>query len=122
MLTVSTTAHSVSPPAPTSGSLLPPLQDDGARKLVFIALGLTIFLLLILPKPVRNLTKAFPLLALFGTMMLIAGCGGGGGSSGTSTTQPPNTTTGTPAGTYTVTVAATSGNRVQQIPLTLKVN
>jgi hypothetical protein len=44
---------------------------------------------------------------------LLVGCGGGSGS----TTPPPNT--GTPAGTYTVVVKATSGSQTATTNLTL---
>jgi hypothetical protein len=54
-------------------------------------------------------------------MLLIIGlwtaCGGGGGGGG-----PPPTQNGTPAGTYKLTVTATSGGLTHALPLTLKVN
>jgi hypothetical protein len=44
---------------------------------------------------------------------LLGGCGGGGGSS------PAPPVTGTPAGTYTITVTATSGSTTGKTTLTL---
>jgi hypothetical protein len=81
---------------------------------------MTALLVLTQLKPLRAPIRAFALLALVGTMALAPACGGGGGGGGTTTPPPPSG--GTPAGTYTVTVTATSENRTQQIPLTLKVN
>jgi hypothetical protein len=46
---------------------------------------------------------------------LIGGCGGGS----SSTPPPPPPVTGTPAGTYTITVTATSGSTTATTPLTL---
>jgi hypothetical protein len=55
-------------------------------------------------------------------MLLIIGlwtaCGGGGGGGG----GPPPPQNGTPAGTYKLTVTATSGGLTHALPLTLKVN
>jgi hypothetical protein len=118
-LTISTMAHSAAQPAPTSGSLAPPLGGNDTRPALLIGLGMTALLVLTQLKPLRALIRAFALLALVGTMALAPACGGGGGGG---TTTPPPPSGGTPAGTYTVTVTATSANRSQQIPLTLKVN
>jgi uncharacterized repeat protein (TIGR01451 family) len=59
-----------------------------------------------------------PALALAGLLLLAAlsGCGGGGGSQGPPIVQNPQ---GTPAGTYTVTVNATSPNASASTPVTL---
>ena len=51
-----------------------------------------------------------------GLILVSIGCGGGGGSS------PPPPQIGTPAGTYSVTVTATSGSTVHTTSLTLAVN
>ena len=47
----------------------------------------------------------------------LMGCGGGGGSTSTTTIKDP----GTPSGTYTLTVTATSGNQSASLPITLKI-
>jgi Glycosyl hydrolases family 39/Bacterial Ig-like domain (group 2) len=55
-----------------------------------------------------------------GTLLLIVimtGCGGGGGSN-----SPPPPPTGTPAGTYSLTITATAGQTTRTAEITLKVN
>jgi len=49
-------------------------------------------------------------------MLAAAGCGGGSGAS-----TPPPVSGGTPAGSYNLTVTATSGSTTQSVPLTLTV-
>lgn len=51
-------------------------------------------------------------------LTVLAGCGGGGGNTPTG----PTSQAGTPSGTYTLTVAATSGAATQSVLLTLTVN
>jgi hypothetical protein len=63
-----------------------------------------IFLLFTAPRARRILRVA----ALVGGLALLAACGG----SGTGGTQP---TSGTPAGTYSVTVTATAGTQTATI-------
>ncbi|MGN6593457.1 MAG: choice-of-anchor D domain-containing protein [Terriglobales bacterium] len=55
-----------------------------------------------------------------GAALILAGCGGGGGGS-TAPPPPPPAATGTPAGTYTITVSLTVGPVTHTIPLTLVV-
>jgi hypothetical protein len=64
------------------------------------------------------LRRATPFGALLSLILLWSACGGGGGGGG-GTTPPP---TGTLAGTYSLTVTATSGSAIRTIALTLKVN
>jgi hypothetical protein len=71
-----------------------------------------------IPARKRNWPALLGLLVLFVSVGAI-GCGGGGssGGGGGGTTNP-----GTTAGTYTVTVTATSGSITQTTPVTLTVN
>jgi len=64
----------------------------------------------ILPRPRRTRTAV-----AFFLFLLLCGCGGG------SPNVPPVNPNGTPSGTYTVTVTASSGGVSQSIPLTLVV-
>jgi hypothetical protein len=62
-------------------------------------------------RPIRHKVRFFPL------MLVLLMCSCGGGDSGGSNTPPnPN---GTPAGTYHLTIIATSGSNTQSAPLTL---
>ena len=81
-----------------------------------ISFGLLVILLMSRWSLVKGRARNFALLGVMVGVALVPGCGGGVGS----TTTPP--VTGTPAGTYTVTVTATSGNRSIPTTLTLKVN
>jgi hypothetical protein len=56
--------------------------------------------------PRRRARRALRILLLSGLLALFAGCGGGGGS----TPPPPPLDPGTPRGTYTIAVTATSGS------------
>ena len=68
----------------------------------------------------RQLTPRIALLlsVVLVTLLIWASCGGGG----VGPPPPPPCQPGTPAGTYTVTVTATSGGLPRSIDLTLKVN
>jgi hypothetical protein len=65
-----------------------------------------------------KLAHAMPALALCLAMVLVSGCGGGGGT----TPPPPPPVTGTPPGTYTLTVTAVAGSvtHTQQLTLTIQ--
>lgn len=57
------------------------------------------------------------MMAMVVLAIMLAGCGGGGSAG-----SPPPAQTGTPAGTYTLTVAATSGSVTHNMSLTVTVN
>lgn len=108
-IAVSTTAHS---------SLVPHLQAPPTIRLRFLLVTLiSVLLLLILSKQPRLQRAVLCSLAL--TAFTIGGCAGM--VSGT-TSQPPQGTTGTPAGSYSVTVKAASGGDSHAMNLALKVN
>src|SRR5205085_1561058 len=70
----------------------------------------------------RRPGRAFALSSILGAIMLVPGCGGGAGTTTTTTTPSQIISSGTPAGTYSVTVTASSGNRSTATVLTLKIN
>jgi hypothetical protein len=111
-LTVSTTA------ATTAALAYPERHEarwysaEGAALACLLLLGIPI------PRRRRSWRTLFSLLVFF--MILVGGvvaCGGSSKSSGGGTTGNPGTT----AGTYTVTVTATSGNTTAQTPVTITV-
>jgi hypothetical protein len=71
----------------------------------------------------RRSYKLLSVLLLLSTFLLVPGCGGGGGASNGNnfTPQPPPISMGTPAGTSTVTVAATSGTLQRTVTVSLTV-
>jgi hypothetical protein len=109
-VTVTTTAPSAAAPLlhPPAGKVPRPLL------LFFVVLILMGISLAVAPARRR------PAWLLAGTMLLMltwASCGGGG-----SKPPPPSPQGGTPKGTYTLTVTATSGSFSQSMDLTLTVN
>ena len=108
-LTVKTTAaHSI------SGALMPPARGHGAGWLAASS-GALFAGILMLGAPRRRRRMAG--LGLMLLVVFAAGVGCGGGDSSGGSTQ----TGGTPAGTYTVTITATSGSIVQTTALTVTV-
>jgi ABC-type glycerol-3-phosphate transport system substrate-binding protein len=71
-------------------------------------------LLLVLPGKRRRLPMMLAMLALMAAVGGMAGCGGSGGGSNSGNS-------GTTAGSYTVTVTATSGAIVQTTAITVTV-
>jgi hypothetical protein len=63
--------------------------------------------LVLIAIPRRRLRRALRVSLLAGLFALFAGCGGGGGGSNP---PPPPLDPGTPRGTYTITITATSGS------------
>jgi hypothetical protein len=110
---VATTARSMAPPARPLGLLSPQVL------LLLAALVLVLLVLTVtragsaLPGRTRLWT---PLGAMLLLIVLWTACGGGGGMPG----PPP--VTGTPAGTFTLTVAATGSGLTSNVSLTLVVN
>jgi len=74
--------------------------------------------LLSTPRKRRCLSMLLPLL-LCAFLIAALNCGGGGSSQSTSTQPPPPPST--PAGSYTVTITATSGNLSHKVTFTLNV-
>jgi Big-like domain-containing protein len=106
-LSITTTARSIAAAAPPRGWL----------GFAFLSTGLLGIGLVISGKSGRR--RSGPVACLIVTVMMVVGgligCGGGGSSS----TPPP--ATGTPAGTYAITVTATSGTTTHQSTVNLTV-
>jgi len=102
-LTISTTAATVAPPVTGLNSRL-----TGAG---FLALGMVLAGLA--GRKRRRLQSAMMLVVVLGLLFGLSSCGGGG----SNVQHNP----GTPAGTYTVTVSATSGTTTHQSTITLVV-
>lgn len=97
----------------------------GSSKVVLFLLAL-IWVFSLTPfwfrQPRARISRLAPQLLTLLLLCSLAGLASCAGSpSGTSTTSPPNPPTGTPAGTYTITVTATSAGVVHNIPVTLRV-
>jgi hypothetical protein len=112
---VATTGRSLAPPATRRD-----LPDLGSLR-VLLLLAWLIALSALASTRVGSLAPRrtrlwVPLGALLLLVMLWVGCGSGGGTSG------PSPTMGTPAGTYMLTVAATSSGLTNNVSLTLVVN
>jgi hypothetical protein len=105
-ISLSTSARTVAMAAPLSTRLTWTLATL-MFPLVFLAPG------------IRRKSRAAVIVVGLGIILSLTACGGGGSSSSPG---PPPVVTGTPAGTYTVTVAATAGTTRHTVTLTLKVN
>jgi len=110
-LVISTTARTVAatlPPASGNRTPIMPLAALGLAGITAIVFNRRLRL-----RPRRRLALgATALLLLFGAL---SGCGGGGGGGN----QQIVTQQGTPAGTYTITVTATTPNETATTPMTL---
>lgn len=85
-----------------------------------LAIGLIWFALGVLRGSARRLAPLLLILLLLAVVSGLASCGISGGSGGSSAPQV-NTGTGTPAGNYTITVDAMSGNTTVPTTVTLTV-
>jgi Domain of unknown function (DUF1929)/IPT/TIG domain/Glyoxal oxidase N-terminus len=113
-VTAKTTSRSIAAlRAPASG----PKSGSWSWSLAMTMLGIVV-----LPgmRPRKRAVKRHLYLLPLTLCLLLASCGGGGtvggGNSGGGQQGNPN---GTPAGTYTLSVTATSGSTTQTVPLTL---
>ncbi|HVH85650.1 MAG TPA: hypothetical protein VM912_02940 [Terriglobales bacterium] len=118
-LTISTTAHSGSQPAPTASSISSGFTNrrPGSSLAVVLA-GLLSLWVVSDRRVIKGVRRPFAVLSVLGSVMFLPGCGGGASVSTTSSFASSNT----PAGSYTVTVSSISGRRSIPLALTLKVN
>jgi sugar lactone lactonase YvrE len=121
-VTVATTARGMlAPQSEPTTRTQPPAAIQMLPLSVLAALLLIVTLLAATQTPAGRLRVARVALSACLVLMpimaatLLGGCGGGGSSS----TPPPPPAAGTPAGTYTVTVTATSGSTTASTQLTL---
>ena len=121
-VTVSTTARGMlAPQSEPATRMQPPAAIQMLPLSVLAMLLLIITLRAAAQSPAGRLRLARVVLSACLVLMpilaatLIGGCGGG------SSSTPPPPVTGTPAGSYTITVTATSGSTTATTPLTLVV-
>ena len=121
-VTVSTTARGMlAPQSEPATRMQPPVALQMLPLSVLAVLLLIVTLLAAAQSPAARLRFARVALSACLVLMpivaatLLVGCGGGS----SSTPPPPPPVTGTPAGTYTITVTATSGSTTATTPLTL---
>jgi hypothetical protein len=106
-LTVSTTARSTAAAQPLNGTTLAALATFGFLGIVFLGNS---------TRRKRSVRITCMLLLLAVAVFAIASCGGGGSP------PPPPPVTGTPAGTFSVTISATSGATTHTSVITLVVH
>jgi hypothetical protein len=105
-LTIATTARTVASARPVSGGTLAAITGVGFLGIVFMGVP---------ARRRRSLRWAGMLLLGLAIVFGVASCGGGGSQ------QIQNNVTGTPAGTFSVTVSATSGTTTHSSVITLTV-
>jgi hypothetical protein len=110
-VTVTTTARSLAGSRPDSW---PPARI-GHRVVLLVVWLLGLMMLVTLATPRRRRVYASLTVSML-FVLLWAACGGGGGA------PPPPPQTGTPAGTYTLTITGTASGVSKTASLTLKVN
>jgi hypothetical protein len=115
-LSITTTAHSVAPPTDSPRG---PGQGWPSLYLIATVLGVIAIGLCVSTTRVRRLAPGFFLALLLVMAAGLVACGGAGG--GTSSSQQVNPATGTPAGTYSILVTATSGGVAHSTTVTLTV-
>jgi hypothetical protein len=104
-LTIATTARTVASALPVSGTTLAAITGIGFLGIVFMGVP---------ARRRRSLRWAGMMLLGLAIVFGVASCGGGGGT-------PIQTVTGTPVGTFNVTVSATSGTTTHTSVITLTV-
>ncbi len=105
-LTIATTARTVASARPVSGTTLAAITGIGFLGIVFLGVP---------ARRHRSLRWAGMMLLAIGIIFAVASCGGGGSQ------QIQHNVTGTPAGTFNVTVSATSGTTTHTSVIALTV-
>lgn len=123
LVTITFTPAATASSSSASSLIAPEFARLRATKITFAPLGsplLALFVMLaiwlVMPASAASprLRRTLRPLAMLAVLCLVAGCGGGGGS-----TPPP--VTGTPAGTYRITITATSGTETAATIVTVVV-
>jgi hypothetical protein len=104
-LTIATTVRTTASAQPLSGITLAAITSFGFLGIVFLGIP---------SRKRRSLRLAGSLMLILAIMPVVASCGGSG-------PKPPPVTTGTPAGTFSVTVNSTSGATTHTSVITLVV-
>ena len=103
---ITTTARTLAVSAPSSGA-----------ELTAVLATLALPLLVVVPAGRRRSRTTLLTACTLLLIVIMTGCGGGGGGN-----NPPPPPTGTPAGTYSLTITATAGQTTRTAEVTLKVN
>jgi len=122
-ITGTTAAFSVNVATAARSSSAPGIIRFTGRPTNFVPLfsaALGLFVILLAAMRLQGLRRWRPATLLFGVFLLslvLTSCGGGGGGS----SAPPPVQTGTPTGTYALTVTGASGGASRNLALTLTV-